>query len=70
MFENFNLKIKPGKVAFVGESGCGKSTIVKLLMRYYDPINGKLQMKGDHTIVDWKDLDLNQLRAEIGYVKQ
>ena len=39
-------------------------------MRYYDPINGKLQMKGDHTIVDWKDLDLNQLRAEIGYVKQ
>lgn len=38
VFEDLNLKIKKGnKVAFVGSSGCGKSTILQLLLRFYDP---------------------------------
>ena len=70
MFKNFNLEIKPGKIAFVGGSGCGKSTILNLLMRYYDPISGKIAMKSNDKSIDWKDLDLIQLRTEIGYVGQ
>jgi ABC-type multidrug transport system fused ATPase/permease subunit len=41
VFRNLSLSIKPGsKVAFVGASGCGKSTIIQILMRFYDPIEG------------------------------
>lgn len=39
-------------------------------MRYYDPIDGKITMKNNDKAIDWKDLDLVQLRTEIGYVGQ
>ena len=61
-----NLQIDQSKVAFVGESGCGKSTIMQLLMRFYDPIEGRITLDG----VDLKELDLDWLRESIGYVGQ
>jgi ATP-binding cassette subfamily B (MDR/TAP) protein 1 len=59
------LVIEKGqKTALVGESGCGKSTIIQLLERFYDPNAGTLTLDG----VEIKDLDLKWLRNNIGYV--
>ncbi|MHA2366324.1 MAG: ABC transporter ATP-binding protein [Candidatus Hodarchaeales archaeon] len=67
IFTNFNVDIEPGQtIAFVGSTGAGKSTIVKLLLRFYDPINGKIMLDG----TDIKDLDLNDYRRGIGLVNQ
>ena len=53
-------------VAFVGDSGSGKSTIVNLLMRFFEPDEGKVMMDG----VDVSSLDLTALRSQIAYVPQ
>jgi ATP-binding cassette subfamily B (MDR/TAP) protein 1 len=50
----------------VGESGCGKSTIFQLIMRFYDPDQGRITLDG----VDLKLIDLKWLRESIGYVGQ
>jgi ABC-type multidrug transport system fused ATPase/permease subunit len=50
----------------VGESGCGKSTIVQLLLRYYDVDQGQLQIN-DRNI---KELDMDDFRRKIGFVGQ
>lgn len=64
---NVNLVIRPGeKIALVGENGAGKSTIVKLLMRLYDPTEGAVLYGG----VDLRDFDVEDLRARIGAVFQ
>lgn len=43
VLKNFNLSIKPGQtVALVGASGCGKSTCVNLILRFYDPVSGSV----------------------------
>ncbi|CAH1099164.1 unnamed protein product [Psylliodes chrysocephalus] len=61
------FKIKAGeKVAIVGGSGCGKSTIIQLLQRFYDPISGQILIDGNNI----KELDLNWLRSNIGIVGQ
>jgi ATP-binding cassette subfamily B protein len=55
-----------GTMAIVGESGCGKSTVLKLLMRFYDPTSGCILIDG----VDMRDLSLESLRSAIGFVSQ
>ena len=67
ILDNLNLIIEPGKkVAFVGESGCGKSTSVNLIERLYDPVEGQILIDG----IDIKDYNLEYLRSLIGYVQQ
>ncbi|EAS02072.1 multidrug resistance protein-like transporter family ABC domain protein (macronuclear) [Tetrahymena thermophila SB210] len=67
ILRNLNLEIKANqKTAIVGESGCGKSTIMQLLLRFYDIDSGKLTIDG----YDVRDLDYNWLRRNIGYVGQ
>ncbi len=67
ILKEFNLEIKSGeRVAFVGASGNGKSTVLKLLDRFYDPQEGVISLEG----VSLKDLSLCQLRNSIGYVFQ
>lgn len=62
-----NINIKAGStVAFVGHSGCGKSTSVHLLQRFYDPIKGSIKIDG----VDIKTLNVKWLRTNIGVVSQ
>jgi ABC-type multidrug transport system fused ATPase/permease subunit len=62
-----NLQVKKGnKVAFVGTSGCGKSTIIQLLQRFYYPSNGLLTING----IDIKDFDIHYLRSCFGVVSQ
>lgn len=64
---NFNLEIKKGeKIAIVGETGVGKTTISKLIPRFYDLNQGQLLIDG----LDIKKLDLSLLRNSIGYVQQ
>ncbi|KAL2547092.1 ABC transporter B family member 15 [Forsythia ovata] len=67
VLQGFNLKVKAGKtVALVGGSGSGKSTIVSLLERFYDPIKGDILLDG-HRI---KRLQLKWLRSQMGLVNQ
>lgn len=67
ILNNFNLHIKKGeKIAIVGETGVGKTTISKLIPRFYDLNQGELLIDG----LDIKKLDLSLLRNSIGYVQQ
>ena len=67
IFQHFNLSIQAGtKVAFVGSSGCGKSTIISLLMRFYEVQEGQILLDG----VNIKDYDLTFLRRCFGIVSQ
>lgn len=67
ILNNFNLKIKKGeKIAIVGETGVGKTTISKLIPRFYDLNKGQLLIDN----IDIKKLDLSLLRKSIGYVQQ
>ena len=64
---NINLSIEPGtKVALVGASGAGKSTILSLLMRFYDPQSGRVLIDGH----DLRDITLHSLHEQIGIVTQ
>lgn len=58
--------LKGTTVAFVGESGCGKSTICSLLQRFYDPIDGNITINGTQI----KDVNIQYLRENIGVVSQ
>lgn len=67
VLKNFNLLIKPGaSIAFIGRSGAGKTTLVRLLLRFYDVNQGKITLDG----VDIKDFSKSQLRSFIGIVPQ
>lgn len=65
--DRFNLKISPGeKIAFVGASGAGKTTLFKLLLRLYDVGEGVIRING----TDIRSADLERVRALIGVVPQ
>ena len=67
ILRKLSFKIEGGKtIAFVGSTGAGKSTIIKLLLRLYDPQSGTISLDG-HNI---KDLKLNELRSSIAIVPQ
>ena len=67
LIEHLNLKVEPGKrVAIVGPTGAGKSTIINLLMRFYDIDAGEILIDG----VNIKDIDINNLRSNFGMVLQ
>lgn len=67
VLDNFNLKVEQGKtVALVGETGSGKSTIINLLCRFYEPTSGTIKIDG----VNYQDRSLGWLRHNIGYVLQ
>ena len=67
VFENFSLRIGPGEcVAIVGESGCGKTTLVNLLARFLEPASGRILIDG----VDVQDYTFECLRREIVFVPQ
>jgi len=67
VFRGFSLTIKPHTTtALVGHSGSGKSTVVSLLQRFYDPLQGSVLLDGH----DLRDLNLAWLRSQMGLVQQ
>ena len=67
LIEDFNLSVEPGqRVAIVGPTGCGKTTLINLLMRFYDTDSGKIAVDG-HGI---KDMTRHSLRKNYGMVLQ
>ncbi|PIA42923.1 hypothetical protein AQUCO_02000398v1 [Aquilegia coerulea] len=67
VLRDFNLKVQAGmKVAFVGASGCGKSTAIALVQRFYDADDGIVRIDG----IDIRKLQLKWLRAKMGLVSQ
>jgi subfamily B ATP-binding cassette protein MsbA len=67
VIKGFSLQVKPGdRIALIGPTGCGKSTILNLIIRYYDITGGRLSL--DDVPID--KLDLRQLRRQFGIVLQ
>ena len=67
LIKNLNLKVKPGmRVAIVGPTGCGKSTLINLLMRFYDVNSGSIKVDGN----DIRDITRKSLRDNYGMVLQ
>ena len=67
LIENLSLDVKPGqRIAIVGPTGCGKTTVINLLMRFYDVKSGSILLDG----VDTRDMTRDSLRASFGMVLQ
>lgn len=67
LIKNFNLHVKPGeRVAIVGPTGCGKTTVINLLMRFYDVDSGNIKIED----VDINDVTKKSLRSNYGMVLQ
>ena len=67
LIEDFNLSVKPGqRIAIVGPTGCGKTTFINLLMRFYDPDGGEILLDGVNT----RHMRRDDLRRCVGMVLQ
>ena len=67
VLDHINLRVEPGEtVAIIGPNGCGKSTLMNLLPRFYDPVSGSVLLSG----IDLRDLRRRDLRDRIGIVTQ
>ena len=67
LLKNVNINVEPGKtVAIVGPTGCGKTTLINLLMRFYDPNNGAISVDEVNT----QDVTRQSLRQNFGMVLQ
>lgn len=67
LIEDFNLNVEPGRrIAIVGPTGCGKSTVINLLMRFYDVDQGVIRVDG----IDIRDMARSSLRSGYGMVLQ
>ena len=67
LIRNFNLDVKPGqRIAIVGPTGCGKTTLINLLMRFYDVHEGSISVEG----IDIREMTRKSLRAGYGMVLQ
>lgn len=67
LIQDFNLKVKPGqRIAIVGPTGCGKTTLINLLMRFYDVNSGSIKVEWE----DIRDITRRSLRSSYGMVLQ
>lgn len=67
VLRDISFRVAPGQtLALIGHTGAGKTTVVNLLLRFYDPQRGRITING----VDIRELSLDELRALVGYVQQ
>ncbi|NQT60387.1 MAG: ABC transporter ATP-binding protein [Bacteroidetes bacterium] len=67
VLKDFSLKVEAGKtIALVGETGSGKSTIVNLICRFYEPVSGLIRIDGK----DYREYSMESLQSQLGYVLQ
>ena len=67
LIEHFHLEVQPGqRIAIVGPTGCGKTTLINLLMRFYDVVDGAITLGG----VDIRTVSRDELRSRFGMVLQ
>jgi len=67
LLDNINITVRKGeRIAIVGPTGCGKTTLINLLMRFYEPVSGRIFVSG----VDTTDITRNSLRSMFGMVLQ
>ena len=67
VFEDFSLQIEPGEsIALVGETGTGKTTLVNLICRFYEPNSGCVKIDG----YDYREVPLKWIHSQLGYVQQ
>ena len=67
LIEGLSLDVRPGqRIAIVGPTGCGKTTLINLLMKFYDGYEGEILVDG----IDIRNLDTGHFRSKIGYVQQ
>lgn len=67
ILENFNLTVEPGEtIALVGATGSGKSTIVNLACRFYEPVKGQILVDG----IEYREMPMNWMYSQLGYVLQ
>ena len=67
LIEDFNLEVNPGqRIAIVGPTGCGKTTLINLLMRFYDVDSGNIKIDGKNI----NDMSYNEMRGHYGMVLQ
>ncbi|MCR5585039.1 MAG: ABC transporter ATP-binding protein/permease [Lachnospiraceae bacterium] len=67
LIQDFNLKVKEGqKIAIVGPTGCGKTTLINLLMRFYDVNEGSIKLRG----IDIREMSREELRQNVAMVLQ
>ncbi|MBP5519887.1 MAG: peptidase domain-containing ABC transporter [Treponema sp.] len=67
LYNNFNITISPGEwISFVGKTGCGKTTFIKLLLKLYHPQNGVIYWNNE----DIQKLNTNSIRSRIAYISQ
>ena len=65
--KNLSFTLKQNeKIALVGRTGCGKTTVINLLCRFYEPLKGKIKINGK----DYKKYSISSLRKKIGYIMQ
>lgn len=67
VFSDFTLSIAPGEsIALVGETGTGKTTLVNLICRFYEPLQGTITIDG----LDYREMPLKWIHSQLGYVQQ
>ena len=67
IFDDFSLRVEPGqKVAIIGPTGCGKTTLMNLLMRFYEADGGRILIDGK----DIREIPRSELRRRFGMVLQ